>query len=564
MGFKSALPVTIPSPAQQPAQHNAQEPTWSPIGEVLGRKSAGRLIATAEENIQAAHDQIEIVRASHGNENEKVKLCAPIGGFLQRAADAAKAITSNEATRLTEAVEHLALDLTHLNQALGLPTRLKWHKEFAAAFDGETVLRRALLLPVMDRRDAYSGVVDPQDAFTVVQSLVGNAEKGTHESRSALVPTDPFTAVTLIESRLLFAYDYQMGAVRRFVEAIDVDWPPSLGDILTSIVGDALVAVASDGVGALVERGLKATVFKGTQAAAKEVAGHASDHNPALDLAKAGLKDLAVGAAKRGAESAKAVTGEKASIVFGAALQRAILDSKQAANERMANVTPALAQLDFEMLLALFESLGDLNNRVDKAMTHAAHIQWQNWKAYSARSWPAEWKQHPQDPNLNAPSASRFGDQPIPGVLEVGVSVNPDPEFSYLVIRDAEPAAVEHFRGLDVPIASLKLNRQYQFSFDGLASAFASSWAMPPSVRPATYVKLGIGVKEGFQRGTLSAQELLTLKLYRAGYKPDELTRMRAELDHLVDHISDDAALETVRALVDAANHTTTSKLERG
>ena len=73
----------------------------------------------------------------------------------------------------------------------------------------------------------------------------------------------------------------------------------------------------------------------------------------------------------------------------------------------------------------------------------------------------------PADPNLNAPNLGPYGDEPISGVLEVGLRVAPDPQLAYLVLRDGEPYAVKYFRDLKAPIESLGLNRQYQLSFAG-------------------------------------------------------------------------------------------------
>jgi hypothetical protein len=177
------------------------------------------------------------------------------------------------------------------------------------------------------------------------------------------------------------------------------------------------------------------------------------------------------------------------------------------------------------------------------------------------------------DPNLDAPRVNNWGEQPIPGVLEVGLSVRrmfsePTAWLSYLVLRGGEANAIAYLKKHPTKLGQAGFNRQYQMSFLGWEAerSDAHELGQPPAIlgrTPSlpTMVKVGVGVRDGFQPGSLRPDEMRLLKLCASG-EVTSLGIVAALTFKQLDAIPDAVAIALAKQLIAQVDDVTTERLE--
>jgi hypothetical protein len=134
------------------------------------------------------------------------------------------------------------------------------------------------------------------------------------------------------------------------------------------------------------------------------------------------------------------------------------------------------------------------------------------------------------------------------------------------VLRDGEPAAIRYLKAHPRRLADVGLNRRYKLAF--LAQEGRGWMATKPDVHvlqdeggAPTFVQVGVGLKYGWQPGSLKREELRLLKLFLS--RP--VTRAGlwdAYVFKAYDSIPDEKAIALVKEIISEVDDVTTAKLE--
>jgi hypothetical protein len=566
--FEAAVPRhVLPSDVDALAVHS------TPLTVEDEMNSAGHMLALV-------HQQITAFRAaSQGNDRaQAVELCTPLPGHLSAAADAALSISDRrQRARLKGEVEQLGADLEFVAQFVAMTPALGWHRAFAATFDSENALRRAVGLAPKNR--PYSGDIDPAVALAEVRGLADNKVPPTSYANAHPIDS-PQVALDVIAVGLNHVFEEQSRAVAEVRSNLDEPPPPPqppstirrLLDIAVAVgissAASVLATVASTRVrdkldGRAFRKGnpgidldalndderskLRSTVLK------NGVLGRTVIADVSKDATKELFKQVATWA--RESKPTKHTNARELANVFKEQSLDVIADCKLNSQVHVATLLRALVQADLEALKVLSTDI----------VEHLAPAAYQTTYDHSMRAW-LNFKAHAFAPQTedrlvrasvdHVASHKRegfdnevpVGDEHIQGMLEVKLLVGVDPAVKSITLASleaygAEPRAKSSLRAEKLPLRNPGLNQRYEIHFHD-------------SVKDNVIV-LGVGADRGLQLASLDARELRILKIYAAGDRVIPRNIHFADTGGY-DHISDERAVATLRAFLEAvADHTT-------
>lgn len=547
--------------------------------------------------IAAARLQITPLRQWDPDELRKHAVAAvkPIPYHLGVAADAVFALPTKERLTATADIELLATDLSFLAQVLMTGKPLPWDRVFALVFDTENQLRAAAGLPKQGR--PYSGTVDPQAALQAVSATARDDKPGDQGSTSTAYQ-EPQAAVNGIALEMAHVFDHRLLAVKNLNTALHEPPPPKDPSIFNTLIGIAInvaLSAVSAGLGALVADKLKTAVERSAKAAVeaqvqREAAHLAADARKALvedrfksgaliravavdsvkDASKQLLKDTVTAAL--GAHKPSGLNVRKPLNAFIQQQDGVLVAARHGALKMISHLATALGQLDLEVLNRFVNELEQVPPEAYKHQYDISLREWENLRARLA-SEPRD-RDKSGDPNLDAPRVNDWGEQPIPGVLEAGLSVSRGfgghlVSLTYLVLRGGEPNAISYLKEHPRKLGEAGLNRQYQMSFLGWEAERSdahelggrSPWLNGVTPSLPTMVKVGVGLRDGFQAGSLRPDEMRLLKL-AASRDVTELGIVAALALKRYDAVPDARAIALAKQLIAEVDDVTTARLE--
>ncbi len=490
-------------------------------------------MALARLEIAAARKQVAAFREAVPtlDRDRAIVLVEPLHKHLRQAV-AASLDVANRMTRdqLTADVEALSAELNGVAQTLATHPKLPWASAFATAFDTENQMRTAIGLSTIAR--PYTGTIDPAQAAEAVAKLAKDPSAATTTQFA-----DPQAAVNHIVWLLDRVYEAKEKAIERFGTAMKekgADAEPWWQKLLEFAVTTALSAISAGVATAIsksIESALKATASDGALRSINPVNPKLTKYEVdkafedalkptavmravIVDAAKDATKNISKATLEAGLTTLK--TEPHSTEPLGQFVElhvNAFSAERTTANAEIVSLESALAQLELGELTALAGQLNDAPTIADQLVFEHATYEWENLRARAATGASDH-----EDPNLNG-ARRATGEEAIAGVLEVGLDVDADrsklseSKLAYMVLRDGEPAAVKSLRHLKRRLGSIAMNRAYQFSFD----RFLSDTAYPGSIVPtagASFVKVGVGAKQGFQASTVDAIEMKLLTRY--------------------------------------------------
>jgi hypothetical protein len=531
-----------------------------------------------------------------------VRIVKPVQVHLATAADAALAIADSRGLEMLIAdTEALSGELTLLAHRLAHTPRLPWHIAFASVFDTESQLRSAIGLDKKLR--PYTGTIDPQAAVSMIgqkarpdpdQGPGGAPATGAPAAGAAqtLAYTDPQAAVNGIAVRMSHIFVERIEGVRRLKSDLEEPPPPRpepMFELVIGLAANVVLSAVSGGLGALVADKLRVSLERSASAAATAIA--ARDAGRLSDVTRASLIESRVrdGALRRAvlADAAKdgtkrffndsttralaatqphALNSARPLNAYTQHLEQVLRAMHREATILMTHVAGALGQLDLATLEHFAGSLDGVHADANQRQYDASLREWENIRARLDSPPFRRISTDRGDPNLGAQRMNEWGEEPIPGVLELGLEVirafgYVHTRFKYLVLRDGEAAAIRHLRAYPRRLPDTGMNRQYQLSFDGDPRATSPDGHLfgKPGDLPC-FVKVGVGAKHGLQLDSLSLEELRLLKAFTVG----PVTRWEARsaiLHEAYDHIPKERAFALVREIIAQVDDVTTARL---
>ena len=567
------------------------------VASVVPKLSTSERMELARGAIAAARLQIAALRQWEPDELRKNAVAAvgPIDVHLGVATDALLVLPLRERFASAADIELLTADLSFLARVLAASPMVKWDRVFASVFDSEHQLRAASGLPRQVR--PFSGTVDPQAALRAV-TAVSRDDKPRDQGSVTIAYQEPQAAVNGIALEMGYVFDQRLLAIKALDRDLREPPPPkarSSFDTLLDIAVNVALSSVAGALGALVSEKLKAAVERSAKAAVevqvqREAAHLAADARKALfedrfqsgalgravavdsvkDASNQLLKDTVIAAL--GAHRPSGLNAREPLNAFIQQQDKVLVAARQDALRRVSHLATALGQLDLEVLDRFVNELQQIPEQAHERQYDVSLREWENLRARLA-SEPAG-RDKFGDPDLDAPRVNDWGEQPIPGVLEVGLSVGrdvtgPSASLSYLVLRGGEANAIRHLKQHPRKLAEAGLNRQYQLSFLGweaersdaheIAGRPAGFLGVTPSL--PTMVKVGVGVRDGFQPGSLRPDELRLLKLC-ASRDVTALGIVAALTSKRYDAVPDAVALALAKQLIAEVDHVTTARLE--
>ena len=574
-------------------------------------------VALARLALAAATRQTALVRevnrspatTQDADRDALIRIVRPVQAHLAAAIDAALDVSDSRGFEmLIPDAEVLSAELTLLAHRLSHAPRLPWHLAFASVFDAENQLRATIGL---DRKPRpYTGTIDPHAAMTLVGQKTrpdpdpdsdpdpdpragsrsdphappGSAGRGAY--------TDPQAAVNGIAARTSHLFLERIEGVRRLRS--DLEEPPpakqqSAFEVLLELATNVVLTAVSGGLGALVAGKLRIALEGAASSAAAGLAagevGRLSEAARAsligsknkdgalrravlADTAKDGTKQLFIESTTRALASTRphAINAARPLCAYTQHLEQVLRAAQYEAAILMTHTAGALGQLDLATLDRFAGSLDGVHAEANHRQYDASLREWQNVRANLAA--PSFDSSRRGDPDLEGPRKNVSHDEPISGVLEIGLEVDrgfggPLVGLKYLVLRDGEPAAIRHLKAHPRRLPDTGLNRQYQLSFLG-----ADSWAKRPDghvyggqVGLPGFAKVGVGARHGFQPGSLTLQERRLLKLF-ASRPVTALGLLDAYLRESYDQVPDARAIALVQEIIAEVDHVTTARLE--
>ncbi|HWO22574.1 MAG TPA: hypothetical protein VNO30_27635 [Kofleriaceae bacterium] len=573
---------TAPAPAPAPALAYAE------------RVELARLVIAAAARQAAAARAVNRSTSSAQDEDRAalVQIVQPVAVHLATAVDAALAIPDSRGLEaLLADAEALSGELTLLAHRLSHEPRLPWHLAFASVFDAEGQLRATLGL---DRKlRPYTGTIDPQAAMSFVgqKARPGPGGGPAAGATQVLAYTDPQAAVSGIAARMDHIFEERIEAVRRLKSDLEEPPPaeePTLLELLIGLAANVVLSAVSGGLGVLVADKLRASLDRAASSAATALAAkdmaHLSEAARAslvqsmvkdgalrravlADAAKDGTKRLFIDSTTRALASTKplALNAARPLNAFTQHLEHVLRATRYEATILMTYVAGALGQLDLATLDHFAGSLDSVNAAANQIQYDESLREWENVRAHMAA--PPLWAISKDDPDLSTRRVNRWAEAPIPGVLEIGVDAGRlfgriHTAVKYLVLRGGEPAAIRHLKAHPRQLAAAGLNRQYQISLGGDSQALD-----PDAYRDAdtgglpTFVKVGVGVRQGLQPDSLSHHELRLLKAFSLG-SVTWSDLYEAYHSAKYDHVPEAQALAAAQEIIAQVDNVTTARLQ--
>jgi hypothetical protein len=516
----------------------------------------------------------------------------PALAHIATAIDAVGSIARSQREALQPDVQALSEELSKLAGHTEAPPKLAWDRSFAVAFDSENQLRT---LVALDRKARpYTGSIDPKAAMSLVAQQI-DPSKGPADGSTEASYREPQAAVNGIALEVGFNFDERIRAIVSLKDDLEEPPPPKEQSSLMALLEIAInvaLSVASGGLGTLATERLKNGLEQAARSAA--IAHVAQDPRKLTEVVRAALvedrvaesalrRTLAVDAVKDGTKrlftesSARALARANpahlnAARPLNAYTQHHIMTLKYAQHEAAVmfiQLASALGQLDLVELNAFARALYGMQKEAYDRQYDSSLREWLNFRAKLAS--PPQDTAKQGDPILDAPRKNEWSEEAIPGVLEIGLEVehgfgSPIVGCQYLALRDGEPAAIRHLKGHPRRLADVRLNRRYKLAF--LAQDGRGSMATKPDVHvlqdeggAPTFVQVGVGLKHGWQPGSLKREELRLLKLFLS--RP--VTRSAlwdAYVFKAYDSIPDEKAIALVKEIISEVDDVTTAKLE--